>query len=202
MSARSSWATAPKTCNENIPCGVVVSIGSRRLRKCAPLASSCSITANKWLTERARRSSRTTTRVSPGRHVADEARQDWSAAIGTRGVLLEDTSAAGRAQFVELRIRALVLGGDARIADQTADCGRFLPVLLHLPFQCRCRSGIFTDQGDIRKRSFAEVATRLPRGSTAEGQGRGLFPRVRPQNARFRRFSALKGPPWVHPEGP
>ena len=33
ISARSSWAIAP--------CGVVVSIGSRRLRKCAPLASSC-----------------------------------------------------------------------------------------------------------------------------------------------------------------
>ena len=39
--------------------------GSRRLRKCAPLASSCSMTASRWLTERARRSSRTTT--TPGR---------------------------------------------------------------------------------------------------------------------------------------
>lgn len=31
--ARSSCATAPSTCNENIPCGVVVSTGSRRERK-------------------------------------------------------------------------------------------------------------------------------------------------------------------------
>ena len=34
---------APSTCRENMPCGVVVSTGSCRLRKCAPLASSCSI---------------------------------------------------------------------------------------------------------------------------------------------------------------
>ena len=64
---RSRWATAPSTCSENMPCGVVVSIGSCRLRKCAPAASSCSMTSRRWLTERARRSSRTTTRVSPGR---------------------------------------------------------------------------------------------------------------------------------------
>jgi hypothetical protein len=44
--ARSSWATAPSTWSENTPCGVVVSIGSRRLRKCAPLASSCSEVAD------------------------------------------------------------------------------------------------------------------------------------------------------------
>jgi hypothetical protein len=58
ISARSSWATAPRTCRENMPCGVVVSMGSRRLWKWAPLASSCSMTASRWLTERASRSSR------------------------------------------------------------------------------------------------------------------------------------------------
>lgn len=36
ISARSSWATAPRTCRENMPCGVDVSIGSRSDRKCAP----------------------------------------------------------------------------------------------------------------------------------------------------------------------
>ena len=36
---RSSWATAPSTCRENMPCGVVVSTGSCRLRKWAPLNS-------------------------------------------------------------------------------------------------------------------------------------------------------------------
>jgi hypothetical protein len=33
-------------------------------RKCAPLSSSCSMTRSRWLTDRARRSSRTTTRIS------------------------------------------------------------------------------------------------------------------------------------------
>jgi hypothetical protein len=37
---RSSWATAPSTCRENMPCGGALSIGSRRLRKCARLAPS------------------------------------------------------------------------------------------------------------------------------------------------------------------
>jgi len=35
INARSNWATAPSTFSENMPCGVAVSIGSRRLRKCA-----------------------------------------------------------------------------------------------------------------------------------------------------------------------
>ena len=122
--ARSSWATAPSTCNENMPCGVEVSIGSRRLRKCAPAASSCSMTASRWLTERARRSSRTTTRVSPGGNVAQQARQHGPAAIGAGGVLFEDRGATGGAQFVELRIRALFVGG-ARVADQAACDGGF-----------------------------------------------------------------------------
>jgi hypothetical protein len=47
---RSSWATAPSTCRENMPCGLLVSIGSRRLRKWAPFASSCSMTASRWQT--------------------------------------------------------------------------------------------------------------------------------------------------------
>jgi len=78
-----------------------------------PAASSCSITASRWPTERARRSSRTTTRVS-------QARQHGAAATGAGGVLLEDRGAAGGAQFVELRIGALVVDGDAGVADQPA----------------------------------------------------------------------------------
>ena len=66
MSARSSCATAPSICRENMPCGVVVSTGSCRLRKCAPWASSGSMIESRWATERARRSSRTTTKLSPG----------------------------------------------------------------------------------------------------------------------------------------
>ena len=37
INARSSWATAPRTCSENMPCGVDVSIGSCRERKCGAL---------------------------------------------------------------------------------------------------------------------------------------------------------------------
>ena len=40
ISARSSWATAPSTCSENMPCGVEVSIGPRSERKSAPRSSS------------------------------------------------------------------------------------------------------------------------------------------------------------------
>src|SRR3712207_7714730 len=47
-----SCATAPSTCKENMPCGVEVSMGSRRERKCAFLASRFSITSRRWLTER------------------------------------------------------------------------------------------------------------------------------------------------------
>ena len=88
-------------------------------------ASSCSMTASRWLTERARRSSRTTTRVSPAADLAQQARQHRPAAIGAGGVLFEDRGAAGGAQFVELRIGALFLGGDARVADQAACGGGF-----------------------------------------------------------------------------
>lgn len=65
INARSSCATAPSTWSENIPCGVAVSIGSRSERKCAFLAVRSSITSSRWLTDRASRSSRTTTSVSP-----------------------------------------------------------------------------------------------------------------------------------------
>ena len=59
-----------------------------------------------------------------GADLAQQARQHGSAAIGAGGMLFEDCGAAGRAQFVELRIGALFVGGDACIADQAA-CARF-----------------------------------------------------------------------------
>ena len=65
ISARSSCATAPSTWSENIPCGVDVSIGWRSDRKCAFFAVRSSITSSRWLTDRARRSRRTTMSVSP-----------------------------------------------------------------------------------------------------------------------------------------
>jgi hypothetical protein len=115
ISARSNWATAPSTCSENMPCGVVVSIGSRRLRKCAPTASSCSMTARRWLTERARRSSLTTTRVSPGR-ISCSRRASTGRLRSAPEACSSHRGAAGRAQLVELRIGGLFLGRDPRIA--------------------------------------------------------------------------------------
>ena len=61
-----------------------------------------------------------------GADLAQQARQHGSAAIGAGGVLFEDCGAAGGAQFVELRIGALFVGGDACIADQAA-CGGGFP---------------------------------------------------------------------------
>ena len=60
-----------------------------------------------------------------GADLAQQARQHGAAAIGAGGVLLEDRVATGGAQFVALRIGTLLLGGDPRIADQTAWCGGF-----------------------------------------------------------------------------
>jgi hypothetical protein len=55
-----------------------------------------------------------------GADLAQQARQHGAAAIGAGGVLLENRVATGIAQFVALRIGPLLLGGDPRIADQTA----------------------------------------------------------------------------------
>lgn len=43
-----------EACSESVPCGVLVSIGSRSERKFAPLAAISSTTSRKWLMDRAR----------------------------------------------------------------------------------------------------------------------------------------------------
>jgi len=68
----------------------------------------------------------------PAADVAQQACQHRPAAVSAGGVLFEDRRAACCAQFVELRIGALVFGGNARVADQTACCVGFLAVLPHL----------------------------------------------------------------------
>jgi hypothetical protein len=94
-----------------MPCGVVVSMGSRKLRKCAPLASSCSMTARRWQTERGQAVEPDHDQRLAGPDVAQQARKHRSGAIGTGGALLVHGAAAGGAQFVELRIGALLFGG-------------------------------------------------------------------------------------------
>ena len=81
--ARSNEAAAPSTCSVNSPCGLAVSTGSRRLRKNTPRACRASTTPSRWESERARRSSETTARVSsampsrpPGDPRAAERRAD------------------------------------------------------------------------------------------------------------------------------
>src|ERR1700759_3743077 len=93
ISARSSWATAPSTCSENMPCGVVVSIGSRRVRKCAlglELFDDVEQVAN-----------RAGEALQPhddqgfaGTDLTHEACQYRARAIGAGGVFLEDCLAA------------------------------------------------------------------------------------------------------------
>ena len=51
------------------------------------------------------------------------ARRGGSAAIGAGGVLFEDCGAAGRAQFVQLRIGALFVGGDPGVVRKAAENG-------------------------------------------------------------------------------
>jgi len=55
-----------------------------------------------------------------GANIAQQARQHGPTAIGAGGVFFTDGCAAGRAKLVELRIGALLVGGDAGVADQTA----------------------------------------------------------------------------------
>lgn len=52
ISERSSCATASRTCKEKIPYRIAVSIGLRRERKYAFLASNVPMTSGRWLTER------------------------------------------------------------------------------------------------------------------------------------------------------
>ena len=115
ISARSSCATAPRTCSENIPCGVEVSIGSFNERKCAPCSSSCSMTKSKWLTERAKRSRRTTTRTSPGDNLAHQPCQNRSRPRRTRSVFLVNCMTARSFQFDDLSVMELIFGGNAGV---------------------------------------------------------------------------------------
>ena len=79
-----------------------------------------SITCSKWLTERASRSRRTTTRTSPALDLAHKLGQHRPSARGAGAVLLMDDLAAGGAQLVDLRVGRLLLGGDAGVADEAA----------------------------------------------------------------------------------
>ena len=60
-----------------------------------------------------------------GSDLAKQTRQYGPGSIGARRVFLEHRLAARGAEFIELRIGALLLGGDTRVADQAAGEGGF-----------------------------------------------------------------------------
>ena len=60
-----------------------------------------------------------------GADIAQQAAEHGPASIGAGGTLFEHSGAAGGAEFVKLRIGALLFGGDAGVADQPAG-GRLL----------------------------------------------------------------------------
>ena len=66
VSDRSNCASAPKIWKSNSPCGVVVSICSVSERNATPRSFSPFTVANRWGSDRPRRSSFHTTRQSPG----------------------------------------------------------------------------------------------------------------------------------------
>ena len=93
-----------------MPCGVVVSIGSRKLRKCAPFVL-------ELLDHREQVADRAGEAVEPdddegfaGTNVAQQLRQHRTGTVCAGGVFLAHRLATGRPEFVELRIGALFLG--------------------------------------------------------------------------------------------
>ena len=61
-----------------------------------------------------------------GADFAEQAGKDRAGSIGARGMLFEHGLAAGGAEFVELRVGALLFGGDAGVADQAVGGGSVL----------------------------------------------------------------------------
>lgn len=136
--ARPSCATAPSTCSENMRCGVVVSIGLCWFLKCAPTASRRSMPSSRWLTEPARRSSCTTTRVwfgriSRSRRASSGLARSAPEARSSRIVLqpvARSSSSCGPVPWSSV---------ETRIADQAAKCGNFV-------WFCRHCGGTSTDR--------------------------------------------------------
>jgi hypothetical protein len=104
---------------------------------------------------------------------SSKAAQHGAQPIGAGSALLVHRGAAGGAQFVGLRIRALLLGGGAGVADQAAGggCAGFGR---HGPVSGEFR-GVCANVEVIRKRPFAQVAGTgsAPGWRHPPGRGRG-----------------------------
>ena len=78
------------------------------------------MTASRWLTETREAIQPDHDESLASTDIVQEPREHRPIAVGTGGMLLEHDDAACGAQLIELGIGALVFGGNARIADQTA----------------------------------------------------------------------------------
>ena len=101
-----------------MPCGVAVSMGSRRLRKWAPLGL-------KLLDHREQMADGTGQAVEPDHDqgvaaadFAEDPSKHRPVAVCPGRVLLVDGAASGGAELVALGIGALLIGGDPGVADQ------------------------------------------------------------------------------------
>ena len=117
MRSRSNSARAANTWKTSLPPLVVVSMLSWRLRNPIPRSRRAARVSTRWRSDRPRRSSFQTTRVSPLR-VKARACSRTAARLGTAGGIGGDPLAAGLGQGVVLEVELLVGGGDAGVADE------------------------------------------------------------------------------------
>ena len=78
------------------------------------------VLSSRWLTDRARRSRRTTTRTSPARISRISRASSGRARERAGAVLLKNRRAAGGAQLAGLGVGRLILGRDAGVAQKAA----------------------------------------------------------------------------------
>ena len=119
VSDRSNCASAPKTLNRNSPCGVVVSICSVSERNATPRSFSPFTVANRWGSDRPRRSSFHTTRQSPGfRNASAFARPPRSSRLPlarSSNRCRSSTPAASRASRCKIQNLAVAVGRDTHV---------------------------------------------------------------------------------------
>jgi hypothetical protein len=96
-----------------------------------------------------------------GADIAQKAGEHGAAGIGAGGMLFKDSGATGGAQFAQLRIGALFVGGDARGTDQAASDGALAGFGGVTSFQVPQRPDYTIQQG-VYKWPFAKVAGFYP----------------------------------------
>src|SRR5271157_3288800 len=173
ISARSSCATAPRTWSENMPWGVdVVAQGAKM-----GAALLQAVDDVEEMADRAREA----VEADDDENIAwsDLAHQScelWPSARGARPVFLVNCRATGRAQLIGLRVRCLVLGRDASVAQKTScrtDWGAGEGSAGHESLLLRRCGPVCTISEVAGKRPFAGVSE-LPVQPRPLGDLRGL----------------------------